>query len=407
MTSAIVTGVGVIAPSGAGTEAYWSATLSGKNAIAEISRFDSSPYPVTLAGEVRDFDVAEHIESRLRPQTDHMTRMALVASDMALADAGVDPAQRNEYDVGVVSTNSYGGWEFGQREMEHLWANGPRTVSVYESFAWFYAVNTGQISIRHRMRGHCGVLVSEQAGGLDAIATARRQVRLVTPLMLTGGMEAPICPWTLSAQISGGRLSTSRAPESAYRPFDIAASGHVPGEGGAILVLESAESAESARRRGRSRSYGEIAGYAATFDPRPGSDRPPGLRRAIELALADADLTPQDVDVVFADASGTPESDQTEAEAISSVFGPEGVAVTAPKTMTGRMYGGGAAVDVVAALLSMRDQVIPPTINVSSLAPGCELALVLDQPKEARVRTALVLARGYGGFNSALVLRAV
>ena len=402
MTSAIVTGIGVIAPTGTGTEAYWAATLSGKNAIAEISRFDSSSYPVSLAGEVRDFDPAEHIESRLLPQTDHMTRMALVASDMALADAGVDPAQRNEYEVGVVSTNCYGGWEFGQREMEHLWATGPRTVSVYESFAWFYAVNTGQISIRHRMRGHCGVLVSEEAGGLDAIAAARRQVRNATPLMLTGGMEAPVCPWTLCAQIAGGRLSTSAAPEGAYRPFDAAASGHVAAEGGAILVVEAPE---SARRRARS-SYGEIAGYAATFDPRPGSDRPPGLRRAAELALADAGVSPQGVDVVFADASGTPELDRIEAEAIVGVFGPEGVAVTAPKTMTGRMYGGGPSVDVAAALLSLRDQVIPPTINVSSLAPGCELALVLDRPKEAKVRTALVLARGYGGFNSALVLRA-
>jgi act minimal PKS chain-length factor (CLF/KS beta) len=403
MTSAIVTGVGVVAPSGTGTEAYWSATLSGKNAIAEISRFDSSSYPVTLAGEVRDFEAADYIESRLLPQTDTMTRMALAASDMALADAGVDPTQRNEYEVGVVSTNCYGGWEFGQREMEHLWANGPRTVSVYESFAWFYAVNTGQISIRHRMRGHCGVLVSEEAGGLDAIATARRQVGHGTPLMLTGGMEAPVCPWTLCAQISSGRLSTSRAPEDAYRPFDVAAAGHVPAEGGAILVVESAESAQ--QRRGSS-SYGEIAGYAATFDPRPGSDRPPGLRRAAELALADAGVSPEDVDVVFADASGTPELDRSEGEAIAGLFGPEGVAVTAPKTMTGRMYGGGPSVDVVAALLSLRDQVIPPTINVSSLAPGCELALVMDQPKEAKVRTALVLARGYGGFNSALVLRA-
>ncbi len=401
MTGAIVTGLGVIAPTGTGIEAYWSATLAGKNAIADISRFDASSYPVSLAGEVRDFDAAEHIESRLLPQTDQMTRMALVASDLALADAGVDPAQRDEYEVGVVSTNSYGGWEFGQREMEHLWATGPRTVSVYESFAWFYAVNTGQISIRHRMRGHCGVLVSEEAGGIDAIALARRQVKNGTPLMLTGGVEAPVCPWTLCAQIASGRLSTSAAPADAYRPFDAAASGHVPAEGGAILVVETAE---SARRRGR--RYGEIAGYAATFDPRPGSDRPPGLRRAAELALADAGISPQDVDVVFADASGTPELDRIEAEVIAGVFGPEGVPVTAPKTMTGRMCGGGPPVDVAAALLSLRDQVIPPTINVSNLAPGCELALVLDQPQEAKVRTALVLARGIGGFNSALVLRA-
>jgi minimal PKS chain-length factor (CLF/KS beta) len=403
VTDAIVTGLGVIAPSGTGAEAYWSSTLAGKNAIAEISAFDASQYPVRLAGEVRDFDPGEHLESRLLPQTDHMTRMALVASDMALADAGVDPAEHEDYKIGVVSSNCYGGWAFGQREMEHLWAQGPRTVSVYESFAWFYAVNTGQISIRHRLHGHCGVLVSEEAGALDAIATGRRQIRMGTPVLLAGGFEAPVCPWTLAAQISGGRMSTSTDPAAAYRPFDAAASGHVPGDGGAILLVESPESAQ---QRGHSRSYGEIAGYAATFDPKPGSGRPPGLRRAIELALADAAVAPGDVDVVFLDASGTPALDRIEAEAIAGVFGPEGVPVTAPKTMTGRLYGGGPSVDVVAALLSLRDQVIPPTINVSDLAPGCELALVLDQPKEANVRTALVLARGDGGFNSALVLRA-
>jgi act minimal PKS chain-length factor (CLF/KS beta) len=154
-----------------------------------------------------------------------------------------------------------------------------------------------------------------------------------------------------------------------------------------------------------SRVYGEIAGYAATMDPRPGSGGPPGLRRAIELALADARIAPGDVDVVFADAAAIPELDRTEAEAITSVFGPRGVPVTACKTMTGRLYSGAAPLDLVAALLSIRDGAIPPTVNVE-LDPRYDIDLVCTTARTAQIRTAMVLARGHGGFNSAGVVRA-
>lgn len=206
----------------------------------------------------------------------------------------------------------------------------------------------------------------------------------------------------LVAQLASDRLSTSDQPDRAYLPFDAGASGHVPGEGGALLIIEDAGAAQE---RGARDVYGEIAGYGATFDPRPGRGREPGLRRAIELALADADLTAADVDVVFADAAALPELDRIEAEAIANVFGPHGVAVTAPKTMTGRLYSGAAALDVVTALLSIRDGLIPPTTNVVP-APQYRLDLVTGSPRTASVRTALVLARGEGGFNSAVVVHA-
>jgi act minimal PKS chain-length factor (CLF/KS beta) len=154
-----------------------------------------------------------------------------------------------------------------------------------------------------------------------------------------------------------------------------------------------------------SKVYGRIAGYAATFDPRPGSGREPTLRRAAELALADAGLLASDVDVVFADAAGVPSLDRVEAEAIAKMFGPRGVPVTAPKTLTGRLYAGGASLDLVTALLAIRDGVIPPTVGVTA-RPDLELDLVVDEPREAKLHTALVLARGYGGFNSAVVLTA-
>ncbi|MGW2644181.1 ketosynthase chain-length factor [Streptomyces sp. NPDC001393] len=403
MTESIaVTGIGVLAPNGLGTEEYWAATQKGISGIDRISRYDPGSYPTQLAGEVTDFVAGEHLASRLLPQTDRMTQMALVASDWALADADLDPASVPEFDMGVVTASASGGFEFAQHELQKLWSKGPQYVSAYQSFAWFYAVNTGQISIRHGMRGPSGVLVTDQAGGLDALGHARRHLRKGTGVVVSGGVDASLSPWGLVSQLTTGRLSPTSDPERAYAPFDVSADGHLPGEGGAILVLERAS---HARERG-ARSYGTIAGYGATFDPRPGSGREPGLRRAVETALADARVAPEAVDVVFADAAGLPDADRAEAAALSAVFGPYSVPVTAPKTMTGRLYSGAASLDAATALLAMRDGVVPPTLRVTEQAADCAIDLVRDAAREMTVRHALVLARGHGGFNAAMVLRA-
>jgi act minimal PKS chain-length factor (CLF/KS beta) len=396
-----ITGIGVATPTGIGVAEYSAATRVGKNGIGRITRFDPSQYPASLAGEIEGFVAEDHLPGRLIPQTDRMTRLALVAADLAFEDAGVTPDAFPEFDVGVVTASTSGGFEFGQNELKKLWSKGSQYVSAYQSFAWFYAVNSGQISIRNGMRGPSSVVVSDQAGGLDAIAQARRQIRKGSKLILSGGFDASICPWGWVAQLANGRISTSETPERAYLPFDADACGYVPGEGGALLVLEDTE---AARARGAQHIYGEISGYGATFDPRPGSGREPGLRRAIELALSDAGLEPGQIDVVFADAAGTPELDRAEAEAISAIFGAGRIPVTAPKTMTGRLYSGAGPVDVVAAVLAMRDGLIPPTTNVVP-SPEYDIDLVHGQPRTACVRAALVLARGYGGFNSALVVR--
>ncbi|MFJ5927758.1 ketosynthase chain-length factor [Kitasatospora sp. NPDC092948] len=397
----VVTGLGIASPNGLGLDDYWKATLDGRSGIGRVTHFDPSSYPAQLAGEIEGFVAEDYLQARLLPQTDRMTRLALVAADWALADAGVVPAELPEFDMGVITASASGGFEFGQNELRALWSMGGRYVSAYQSFAWFYAVNSGQISIRNGMRGPSSVVVSDQAGGLDALAQARRQVRKGTPLVLTGAVDAAICPWGWVAQLASDRLTVNRDPQRAYLPFDDGASGFVPGEGGALLMLEDAA---HARARGADRIYGELAGHGATMDPAPGSGRPPGLRRAVELALADAGVTPADIDVVFADAAAVPELDRIEAEVLTGVFGPRGVPVTAPKTMTGRLYSGAAPLDVAAALLSIRDGVIPPTVHTEP-AERYGLDLVVGAPREAAVRTALVIARGYGGFNSAVVVR--
>lgn len=401
MTTTVVTGLGVIAPTGLGVEDYWKATLEGRNGIAPITKFDASGYPSSLAGQVVGFHAADHLPGRLLPQTDHMTRMALAAAQWAWDDAGLDPAQLPEFSAGVVTASSSGGYEFGERELRNLWAKGASYVSAYQSFAWFYAVNTGQISIRHQMRGPTGVLVSDQAGGADAIAHARRQIRKGARVMLAGGVDSSLCSWGWIAHLASGRVSTADDPRRAYLPFSADARGHVPGEGGALLVLEE----ETAARARGARIYGVVAGHAATLDPPPGSGRPSTLEAALRGALADADVHPDEVDVVFCDGAAIPELDRIEAAAINAVFGEGAVPVTVPKTMTGRLFSGAVALDAAAALLSIRDGVIPPTINATA-APDLGLDLVTETPRSLPVRIALIVARGVGGFNSALVLRA-
>ena len=246
-TAPVITGLGVVAPTGLGTDAHWSATVEGRSGIAPITRFDASRYSARLAGEVPGFAAADHIPSRLLPQTDHMTRLALYAADEALRDSGLDLAGLPPYAAGVASASSMGGFEFGQRELQNLWSKGGQFVSAYQSFAWFYAVNTGQISIRHGLRGPSSAVVSDQAGGLDAIGQARRQIRKGTQVMLAGGVDGALCPLGLAGQLSSGRLSTADRPDRAYLPFDEDAAGHVPGEGGAYLVLEDPATARDDR----------------------------------------------------------------------------------------------------------------------------------------------------------------
>ncbi|HET8682186.1 MAG TPA: ketosynthase chain-length factor [Micromonosporaceae bacterium] len=398
---AVVTGIGVVAPTGIGLDAHWQAVLTGKSGIGRISRFDPSQYPVQLAGQVPGFVAREYISGRLLPQMDIWTHMSIAATDAALADAGVDPRDMDEYEMAVVTASSSGGTEFGQVEMTRLYQLGPHRVGAYQSIAWFYAATTGQVSIRHGMRGPCGVICNEQAGGLDTLGHARRLTRTGTRLVVAGGLDASLCPYGLTAQYANRLLSTVDDPLRAYLPFDVEASGYLPGEGGAVLIVEDARTA--AARGGE--HYGSVAGYACGLDPPPGSPRPRVLRRVIDAALADAGLAPGDIDVVFADAYGIPAEDRAEACAITEVFGPRGVPVTVPKTLTGRLYAGGASLDVATALLAMRHQVIPATAGPIRLAPGYDIDLVRGAPRERVLRHALVLARGYGGFAAALVLR--
>ncbi|WP_131747187.1 beta-ketoacyl synthase N-terminal-like domain-containing protein [Frankia sp. Cppng1_Ct_nod] len=402
---AVVTGIGIVAASGVGVDTYWKTALSGEGRIGRITSFNPSRYATTLAGEIDGFQAGEHLPSRFAVQTDRWTHLAFAAAGQALADAEIDPGALDPYDMSVALASGSGGNVFGQRELQHLWGSPSRTVGAYQSIAWFYAATVGQLSIRHGMKGPSVVLVSESAGGVDSLAHAARLVRRGTAVVLAGGTEAPLSPYALTCQQHSGAMTTRTDPERAYCPFDVDADGYVPGEGGAVLVVEDLDHALA---RGAPVIYGEIAGAAATFDGRHRGPRGDGdvgqYARAMTTALERAGVRPDDLDVVFPDALGVPAGDRDECAAMGRAFGSASPAVTTQKPLVGRLYQGGAALDVATALLAMRHDLLPPTAGTRDPAPGCELNFV-SEVTPTPVQAAMVNARGLDGFNASLVLR--
>ena len=402
--AAVVTGMGVIAPNGSGTEAFWKALLAGVPVLDRISREGCTDLPLRIAGEVRGFDPAGLIESRYLVQTDRFTHFAMAAAGLALEDAGLRADPENPYAIGVVTAAGSGGGEFGQGELQRLWGEGPQFVGPYQSIAWFYAASTGQLSISGGFRGPCGVLVNDEAGGLDVFAHASRAIRQGTDAVLTGATEAPLAPYSMVCQLGYPELSLAEDPERAYLPFTEDACGFSPAEGGAMFTVEEEQ---SARDRG-AQIRAVVAGHAATFTGSGDWGRSrEGLARAVQGALAEAGCSADEVDVVFADALGVPDADEAEALAIGDALGKHAadVPVTAPKTGFGRAYSAASALDVAAAVLALEHGVIPPTPNLAGARRDLGLDLVTGGPRSSPMRTALVLSRGLMGHNSALVLR--
>lgn len=402
--SSVITGIGVIAPNGSSTGAFWKQTQEGVSVLDRVSREGCENLPLRVAGEVRDFDPVTAVEERYLVQTDRFTHYAMAAADLALDDARLGRAdyEGEPFKVGVVTAAGSGGGEFGQRELQRLWGQGSKFVGPYQSIAWFYAASTGQISIRGGFKGPCAVVASDEAGGLDAVMHAARSIRRGTDAVVVGAAEAPLAPYSVVCQLGYEDLSLCDEPTRAYRPFTADACGFVPAEGGAMLVVEDEA---KARERG-AMVRAELAGHAATFT---GASRweqsREGLAHAIEGALREAGCAPEEIDVVFADALGVPAADRAEALAIADALGPHGrrVPVTAPKTGIGRAYCGAPVLDTAAAVLAMEHGLIPPTPNVFEVCH--DLDVVTGRARPAELRTALVLSRGLMGSNSALVLR--
>jgi minimal PKS chain-length factor (CLF/KS beta) len=398
----VVTGMGVVAPNGIGAEAFWKALLQGASVLAPVSYAGCTELPLRVAGQVNGFDPEGLIESRYLVQTDKFTHYAMAAADMALDDARLQADPEHPYSIGVVTAAGSGGGQFGQGELQQLWGRGPQFVGPYQSIAWFYAASTGQLSIRGGFRGPCGVLVNDEAGGLDVFAHAGRSIRQGTDAVLAGASEAPLAPYSMVCQLGYPEISLAEDPQRAYLPFTEDACGFSPAEGGAMFTLEDEQAAEARGARVRA----VVGGHASTFTGTRDWERSrEGLARAIRGALDEAACPPDEVDVVFADAMGVPAADRAEALALGDVLGRRAaeVPVTAPKTGFGRAYSAASSLDVAMAVLALEHGVIPATPNIAEARH--DLDLVTGSARSSPMRTALVLSRGLMGCNSALVLR--
>ena len=406
MEKIAVTGIGVVSPSGIGKRQFWANIKSGRSFIKKITRFDATKYPSHIAGQIDDLEKYTHLSERLLKKIDAFSHMALIASEMALQDAGIDIKNEDPSLVGIFLGNAIGGWLYAETELRDLYLEGREGVSPYMASAWFPAAPQGQVSIYYGIKGFSKTVVSDRASSLMALGYARKVLyKDKLNMILGGGMEAPVTPYALLCCNTYGALSkNNNDPEHAYRPFDKQRNGFVIGEGSGIVVMESVV---RARKRG-ARILGFISGYATTCD---GVDRidcacdGKQLARAIENALTDAQTNADEIDYISLDGLATDLWDNSEINALKLVFGNrlKDIPISCPKSMFGNLLGASGAVDMVTTLLTMEHSLVPITLNLD--APSVDgLNYITNEAKEYKINKALIISRGRGGINAALVV---
>lgn len=404
----VVTGLGLVTPLGVGLGPTWSAVLEGKSGAGPITLFDASPYQVGFACEVKDWDPTRYLPKKKVKELARSSELALVAAQLAMIDAGLEIAESEEARAGCIVGVTLGGLELIEETTLKVKERGPGRVSPYVIPAVCGNLAAGQISIAHRLKGPSFGVTSACATGAHAIGEAAEWIRRRrADVMLAGGTEAAITPVGIGGFQAMRALSRRNDfPAEASRPFDVDRDGFVCGEGAGVLVLESAERAQG---RG-ARIYAELRGYGASSDAfhvcQPSHDGE-GSARSMRMALEDAELDADEIDYVNAHATSTPSGDLAEARGLATVFGERsrgGLAVSSTKSMTGHMLGAAGAVELAFSALAIRDQIAPPTINVSRLDPACVLDVVPNAARPMRIRHALSNAFGFGGTNASLVV---
>ena len=406
MRKIAITGFGIVAPSGIGKRQFWANIKAGRSFVKKITRFDASLYPSHIAGQIDDLDAYTHVAERLLKKMDAFSHMALIASEMALQDAGIDIQKEDPNLVGIFLGNAIGGWLYAETELRDLYREGREGVSPYMASAWFPAAPQGQVSIYYGIKGFSKTIVSDRASSLMALGYARKTLsKDKLNLILAGGMEAPVTPYALLCCNTYGCLSKNNDnPQSAYRPFDKKRDGFVIGEGAGIMTMENIERAKARNAN----IQAVISGYGVTCDGKnridPATDGRE-LSRAIKMALDDAKVAPGAIDYISLDGLACDDWDTGELKAIKAVFGSDAkrIPLSCPKSMFGNLLGASGAVDVITTILAMEHNLVPPTINLDEPAVN-GLNFIKKEAKEYKIHKALVISRGRGGINSALVV---
>jgi 3-oxoacyl-(acyl-carrier-protein) synthase len=405
----VITGLGVVAANGTGKQAFWQATSQGVTGIKLIQRYPTTDLPIKVAGEISAFNASDYIDRKLAKRTDRMTHFVFAAAEEALQDADLTLTEEDPRRIGAVIANTIGGEEFVLEQVKNFYTRGPRTVSAYTAIAWLQVANVGQTSIRYGLQGYCKTPINDTAGGLDAMSMAYGAIRRgAADIILAGGSEACLHPFSLAVMGHHSEYIYCATGDDtrAYRPFDRRASGIILAEGAGICILEEYE---HARRRGAT-IYGEFVGYGQSNDangPTPPSSNGAQYARAIRLAMREGHLSPSDVGYFSLDGRALPLSDQGEADALQRVFGADlpRIPVSVPRTMQGHSFAASGAIDTITALLALRHDLIPPTINCEELDPGYGLNMVCDESRPLSSSAVILGGRGIGGMNVAVAIR--
>ena len=405
-----ITGMGVVSPCGNDLTTYWTNIRNGKGGIGRLTRFEPEPYTSQIAGEVRDFDAGQFIDRKGIRHTDRFVQYAWVASLQAMEQSGLDPTTYPSERLGVIIGSGIGGIETLEKQHQVLLERGPSRVSPFFVPMMISDMACGQLSIVFNAKGPNFCTVSACASGAHALGEAFRLIREgYSDAVVAGGAESPLTPLALAGFCSMKALSTRNdSPETASRPFDKDRDGFVMAEGAATLILEEWESADA---RG-AEILSELVGYGSTADayhvtaPEPNGE---GAARAMKLALESAEISVGEVDYINAHGTSTPLNDRGETLAIRSVFGAhaESLAVSSTKSMTGHLLGAAGAVEAVASIMALRDNVIPPTINHEVPGEDCDLDYVPKTAREKKISTVLSNSLGFGGHNVSLLFKAV
>jgi 3-oxoacyl-[acyl-carrier-protein] synthase II len=404
----VVTGLGCVTPVGNDVATTWQALLDGKSGGALVTHFDATGFKTRFACEVKGFDPAAYMDRKEAKRSDLYTQYALAAAVQAMQDAGFGNGGFDPLRTGVLVGSGIGG--IGTFETQHsvLIGSGPNRVSAFFVPMFIGDIAAGVVSMRFGAKGPNYATQSACATSAHAIGTAFRHIQYGdADVMIAGGSEAAVTPMALAGFANMQALSgRNESPATASRPFDATRDGFVLGEGAGIMILEELE---HARARG-ARVYAEIVGYGLTGDAYHLTGQPEnheGLQRSMRTALADAGLSPSDVQYVNAHGTSTPMNDANEIRAIRAVFGEaaDGINVSSTKSATGHMLGAAGAVEAIFSSLAIVHGVIPPTINLTQQDPACDLNCTANTPQRRTVTAALSNSSGFGGHNATLAVR--
>ena len=404
----VITGIGIVSSIGIGKEAFQESLRSGKSGVAKITRFDTSGVRVKIAAEVKDFDPHRFLDAKTIKRTDRFSHYGIAAAKMAVEDAAIDLSREDGERAAVFMGATIVAGEFAEQQHAVLLKDGPRKVSPLLSITVYNDSCVAQICIELGLKGGSVTVSGACTASSTAIAYASDRIRQDhADVILAGGVETPITELWISTLSKAGAMSTrNHQPEVACRPFDKLRDGFVLGEGSGVLILEELD---HALRRG-AHIYARIAGVGSSSDayhmtsPEPTAEQ---ATRAIRLALADAQMPPQEIDYVNAHGTSTPANDVVETNAIKQALGNHAysVGVSSTKSEYGHSMGAAGVMDLAATCIALEQNFIPPTINYEFPDPECDLDYTPNEARVARINAALSTSFAFGGHNTCIVLR--